>query len=536
LVIALAAVAALTLPARAQPAAMTGPASSPGTPAAPAAPNPLAGGAPFVVARFAFDGHTVFTTAELEAIAAPFVHRPLRFVDLEELRQRLSRAYVERGYVSSGALIGPDALRDGTLTVRIVEGVVGEVRTRGLERLHGEYVAARLTRRGEPLNVQVLQERFRLLLADPLFARVNVRLVPGEALGRAILDVDAERATPYRLAIFANNHQAPAVGSAQAGLEGSVANLTGWGDLLAATLSTSRGADHADASWTMPLAAQRTFAVLHLASGDASVIEEPVSELDIGSRTRTRELTIGHPVLESARRKLVLGLTYGERRNRTTLDGVPFSFVAGESTGSTEVKAWRFFQDLVVRFERRVLALRSTFVAGRNNLVADDLVPDQASTRYRFWLGQAQAAFDVGEAGRQVLVRAQLQASEDRLVPLEQMSLGGRHTVRGYRENTLVRDNGAYVGVEWREPLAPLLGGDATWGAPALIPFIDLGSAHNRGGERKRLASAGLGLKWTWRELDAELFWAGRLERRPVDTQGDLQDHGIHVSLRWRVF
>ena len=58
-----------------------------------------------------------------------------------------------------------------------------------------------------------LQDRFRLLLADPLFQRLNVRLQPGDAPGRALLDVDVTPARSWQVSAFANNHVAPAVGS-----------------------------------------------------------------------------------------------------------------------------------------------------------------------------------------------------------------------------------------------------------------------------------------------------------------------------------
>ena len=57
-----------------------------------------------VVAKaFRFVGNTAIPTAELEAIAKPFLDRPIGNPELEELRLLLSRRYVEAGYVNSGA-------------------------------------------------------------------------------------------------------------------------------------------------------------------------------------------------------------------------------------------------------------------------------------------------------------------------------------------------------------------------------------------------------------------------------------------------
>ena len=110
---------------------------------------PVAGTGPagaddgIVIRRLRVEGHTRLSTAEIEAVAAPFLGRPLRPLDLEELRQRVTRAYVERGYVNSGALLADDTVAGDTLTLRIVEGVVARVHQRGLQGLSERYLPAR---------------------------------------------------------------------------------------------------------------------------------------------------------------------------------------------------------------------------------------------------------------------------------------------------------------------------------------------------------------------------------------------------------
>lgn len=520
--------AALALPATAQPVENRLPALS--LPAPWGGPD---GQDSVVVTRFSFDGHQALSGAELEALAAPYLNRPVRLVDLEELRQRISRAYVERGLVSSGALIPAGAYRDGVLHIRIVEGRVSRLLQKGLGRLDPAYVGSRLIGVGDTLDVQQLQQRFRLLLADPLFERINARLVPDDGLGRTVVDLDIARARPWQLTAFAHNQQAPAVGSAVAGVEGQLFNLSTWGDALAGSLSHSRGGTGYELGWTLPLFARSTTLGARLARAASSVVEEPLAALAIDSRVRTRELSLVHPLIDRAGARLSLGLSRYLRDNRTTLDGEPFSFVAGETTGRTEVRSWRLTQDLVLRADRQVFALRSTFIFGRNNLPAQALLDAQPARDYRLWIGQGQAALTLADDGRQLLLRGQLQRARDHLVPLEQLSVGGRHSVRGYRENQLVRDNGWSMSLEYQHPWA---WGDAPWQRVLLIPFVDAGRAHDRAAPASRLASAGIGLQWRFADLDAELFYARRLEHRTAVAHGDLQDHGIHVSLRWRPF
>ena len=130
--------------------------------------------APRRVERLALEGNRVLPTALLEAVAAPWLGRALDEAEIEQLRQALTRAYVERGYVNSGLLLLAEPDAAGTLRLRAVEGRLAKVRVTGLDGLDERHVLARLAWRPDAvLNMDALRERFQLLLADPLVARAK---------------------------------------------------------------------------------------------------------------------------------------------------------------------------------------------------------------------------------------------------------------------------------------------------------------------------------------------------------------------------
>ncbi|MEN9626843.1 MAG: hypothetical protein RJA10_69 [Pseudomonadota bacterium] len=490
----------------------------------------------FTLTQVQVTGGRSVPASELQALAAPYLNRPLRLLDVEDLRQRLNRELVARGLVNSGVVLAPDAvpaLAGGTLRLQLIEGQVTELRQQGLGGLSPQYLRSRLLRPGETLQLPELQARFAALLADPLVGQLDARLLPGAALGQSTLEVDLKRAPPVQLSLFANNQGAPSVGSTIAGAELRLLGLTGWGDQFTAVLSRNGGGEQHDLAWTLPLAARSTTLQLRGARNRSSVVEEPLASLGIASRVDTQEATLSHPLLDRAAVRVQVGLAWSRRDSRTTLDGEPFSFNPGEADGHTRVHSWRLVQDGTWRDERRVLALRSTFSFGRHGGATDGTVPGQPRRDYRLWLGQAQASLPLGDSASQLLLRGTLQHSGHALVPLEQLGLGGRHTVRGFRENTLVRDRGWAVSAEGQ---FPLLGGDGARRRLQGVGFVDAAEGRNVGGPAQRLASAGLGLRGQFDDWEADLYIARRLERRPIDTHGDLQDHGIHLSVRWRAF
>jgi hemolysin activation/secretion protein len=135
--------------------------------------------------------------------------------------------------------------------------------------------------------------------------------------------------------------------------------------------------------------------------------------------------------------------------------------------------------------------------------------------------------------GAQALLRGFIQTTSDRLVPLERASIGGVATLRGYRENQLVRDEGYAISAEFHYPA---LGRFTAPRVLDVIAFVDHGAARNQDEASERLTSAGLGLNARYRGLSAELYFAKRLERLSDDNGSNLQDKGVHVQIRYDIF
>jgi hemolysin activation/secretion protein len=497
------------------------------------------------IRRIVVEGNTVIPGERIKALVQPRENREVSVAELEELRQALTKVYVDEGYINSGAIIPQDALKNGELRFVIIEGRLDEVRVQGQERLREGYIKNRL--QGDPdrpLNIHDLEDRFQLLLSDPLISRMNGRIVPGASPGHGILDVDVVRARPYRLSLFGDNFRPPSVGAEAFGLTGSVANLTGLGDTLDFTFVTSSGSKRYAGGVTLPLTDYGTLAFFHFDEGDSVVVEAPFQDLDIKSEVHNLEGGISHPLVNTLRQRLNLGVLLAIRENDTSVLGRPFSFVPGVPGGRNQATVWRVFQDYLQRWERHALALRSTFSIGMNGLGATPPNDHYPSSEFFAWLGQAQYAYRVDDAGTQLILRGNAQFADSPLLPLEKIAVGGVSTVRGYRTNTLVRDNGYTLSVELHYPLLDF----ELWNIPSrvdLIPFMDYGEAWNireswnPDDGSDALWAAGVGFNWQFQPVFAEFFYGYAINRpdRPKYQQfDDLQDNGLYFQVRLDVF
>jgi hemolysin activation/secretion protein len=185
-----------------------------------------------------------------------------------------------------------------------------------------------------------------------------------------------------------------------------------------------------------------------------------------------------------------------------------------------------------------VLALRSTFTLARNNAQEIAGLPagtPQPDSHYNIWLGQAQYARRVLENGAQLILIGNLQQTRDRLLPLDRMSIGGVYTVRGYRENQMIRDTGSIVNVEFDYPLVRNPGKGFNL---SLVPFYDYGRGKNQSEAADTLTSMGLLTRMRWEGVSLDFSFAKRLSYPNFvrSNGGNLQDKGINFQLNYNFF
>ena len=217
--------------------------------------------------------------------------------------------------------------------------------------------------------------------------------------------------------------------------------------------------------------------------------------------------------------------------------GQKFALSPGaDENGETRISALRFSQDYTKRTLQDVFALRSQFNVGLdvlNSSVNPDPEPD---SRFFAWRGQGQYVRRLGQNNLLVL-RSDLQLATTNLVPLEQFSLGGIRSVRGYRQDALLTDNGFFTSAEVRFPVYQTPSRESSL---SLVPFFDLGVGWNddsdNNPEDNTLIGLGLGLQWqTGDTFNARLDYGIPL-LDVEDNDNTLQEDGIYFSVNYSPF
>ncbi|WP_413159966.1 ShlB/FhaC/HecB family hemolysin secretion/activation protein [Capilliphycus salinus ALCB114379] len=491
-----------------------------------------------VIERFIFEGNTAFTDEKLAEITQSFLNRPITFSELLQARSAVTDLYVSNGYITSGALIPPQTLEAGAVTIQIVEGEISELNIKGDEKLNSNYVRSRLKPAlSKPLNQNRLLEALQLLQLNPVIATISAELSAGIRPGESILNVDFQTADTFTVRVFSDNSRPPSVGTFRRGVEVLEGNLFGQGDRFDAVYSNTDGSNIVDVSYDFPINSRNGTVGFYLNYTDSQVIESPFEDLEIEANSYTYELRYRQPIIRTPQEELTLGLALSRRETDTSILGVGFPLSRGaENDGETRLSIVRFYQEYVNRGGKQVLAARSQFSLGVGALDATINNNDEPDSRYLAWRGQAQW-LRLLAPDMVLLIRSDIQLSNEELIPLEQIGLGGFETVRGYRQDLLLRDNAAFASVELRYPILRTSDGE---GVLQLTPFVDLGRAWNANPEleidSRTLFSVGLGLRWQYSDrLTLRFDWGIPLS----DTESrerTLQEQGIYFSLDWNLF
>jgi len=518
-----------------------------GDPDAPNTPGGVTSGPEetFVIDGIELAGSTVFTTADFEQVFAEYIGRPITFNELLDLRSVVTQRYVEAGFLTSGAFIPPQTLSEGVVTVQVLEGIIEEIEIVGTRRLNPDYIRSRLGLAAQPpINADTLLAGLQRLQIDPLIETVSADLQAGVKPGTSILLVEVTEADSFDVVFTLDNSRSPNIGSNSRQIALSEGNLFGIGDRINLSYVNTDGSNGLNFDYSIPVSPHNTRVRLEGNIAESRVIGEPFDVLGISSDTFQYAIGVDHPLIETPTEDLTLGfsLLHKESQTRLSIDDIgAFPLSPGaDSNGETRVTALQFTQAWTKRSQRQVFAARSQFNLGldilnasRNENAVDN--PETApDSQFLSWRGQGQWVRLLGKESL-FFLRSDVQIATDSLLSSEQFGLGGQQTVRGYRQDALLRDNGVLLSAEARFPIARF----SEESTLKIAPFLDAGTAWNFDGSQSNnnvLVGTGFGLLWEHGDnLSARIDWGIPLV--DIDSTSDsLQDNGLYFSLRYNLF
>lgn len=491
----------------------------------------------FKLESVTFSGNTVFSNEQLQTLVKPYVGKVIDTLDIQQIKNLITKHYIDNGYLNSGAVIPDQDIQGGILEIKIVEGDLTDVNVSNKGRLRDQYISDRIRLDPhKPFNLYVLQERLYLLQQDPRIKRINADLGPGDKKGESKLNIDITEERPYNFLVQVDNHRPPTIGEFQGTLRFQHLNITGFGDKIDLTYNHTEGLDKAYVNYQWPLTADDKILYAAYELSDSKVVTDEIKNLGVDLENESDTATIGFtmPFHQASTETFNGSVQLDKRYSKSYVDGDGFDYAGtGSVDGVSRITALRLIQNYLKFTPDTVLSFRHILSIGLDALdstLESDNEDGDPDSKFVAWLAQFQIAKQYSAIGVQAIFRTDFQIADDNLMPMEEIAVGGANTVRGYRENQLVRDNGLIASLEVRKSIFQ---SESNQHLIQIAAFSDYGRAwaENDAIETATIYSVGLGMRWQWNRTGAaDLYWGKPLKdvNNPDDS---LQDDGIHFKL-----
>lgn len=404
-----------------------------------------AAGPSFRVRTFQVVGNTVLPDREVMDVLGA-ADRDLSLQDLHRLAGALTQRYRARGYFLAVALVPPQHVVDGRVTIAVNEGRVGRVVVEGNRRYAADYVRrwfAPVLAERVP-TMETLRRCVRGLDALP-DVDARVQLKPGLAPGETDLVVRLSESAPVRTTLEADNLGNRLTGQYHGGAAVEAFSVVMPGDQLTlrglVPFPSARTTPLAQAAYVIPLDQRGTRVALSGGLGEFRAGQE-LASLDLAGSVTTWGVSLG-------RGAWALGLEGKSFANR----------IAGEEYSRDEIRAVRLSWALDWQDGDAASSAYVAWTQGLGPLLGGTRGGDPMASRQGASnaFGRLNADWrQARKAGDCVLVlRATGQWAAAPLLVAEQMPLGGVDTVRGYVQNYALVDSGCTVSAELRAPVSP---------------------------------------------------------------------------------
>lgn len=454
------------------------------------------------VRQIVVTGSTILRSEEITALTKPLENREVTLTELTGVADAITQLYLNRGYISSRAILGDQEIVDGVVQIRVVEGSLEKIEVVGTKRLSA-YIRDRIRLGAStPLNSNKIEDQLRLLRIDPLFSNVEATLQPGTKQGTNILVVKVTEAPNFAPFVNIDNYSPPSVGSERFGGGFSYRNFTGLGDEFTASYyrATTGGSNAFNFAYRLPINPMNGTIQIRYAPSDSKIISSEIASFGIRADSQLYEISYRQPLTRSPREELALSLGFTLQDGQTFLfNNTPFPFGIGpDAEGNSRTRVIKLGQDYVKRDVQGAWAMRSQFNFGLgifDATINSDPIPDG---RFFSWQGQIQRVQQLGRDNL-LIAQADVQFTPDSLLPSQQFVIGGGQLLRGYRQNARTGDNGFRLSVENRIAIQrnrndiPII---------QIAPFIDIGAVWNQDDNPNPLPNqtfligTGLGLIW----------------------------------------
>ena len=383
-----------------------------------------------------FEGVTILGDMELRGIVEPFLNTPMTYEQMLEIGMVVEQYYRKNNYLAR-AVLPPQDLTDGLLTVDVIESVFSKVEIEQEladlpnTQAHVEAIIEAQQRTGEPLNTKSLDRALALANEVPgMNAEGSLR--QGREAGETELLLKLYQGRTRQAELTIDNGGSRATGFMRTLITLNWFNPNDLGDLLNVVAVRTQGSNYARLAYSLPVGTDGWRMGLNVSTMDYEVIVGEQGMVGAVGRAVTKGLEWVYPLLRAPDSSATVTLTADSKKfENTSAQGLLMSdyqskVLAAQVSG--------FYRDLNPGGGTGTYALQLSHgnvnLDGSLNQQTDRSGPQTAGTFNKIRLNASwQQALSTKTSA---FVSYAGQLTDTNLDSSEKMQLGGMNGIRAY--------------------------------------------------------------------------------------------------------
>lgn len=402
----------------------------------------------FKVNEIIFEGNTKVKTASLNTLAESVIGQDIYFEDLLRVAKKITKYYQAKGFLTSYAFIPSQNIKNGVVTICIVESKVDSIDIEGNRWARSWYLKNIIMgknglREGDVFNAGALQGALREINQEDY---IEAQSVVSKNDDKTQLKLDVKDRFPLKFDFAWDDYGRSYTGVQRASFLLGLDNVTGMGDKIYGGTILSSGATGVLAGYSVPISPYGTRLSFDFSNSNIN-LGGPYKFLNVKGKAQSYALRITHPLIENAKTSVVaytgidfVNASTESKLLNSTLSDYNLYVLRSGFHGMTDDQNGRWIGTL--GFDVGLPGATKGEIRGPQG-VFFKLVA--GATRVQRLFGRT-----IG------ILRVNGQYSPNRLYTAEQMQIGGPYTLRGYQPAELIGDYGVTGTAEIRTPIPGL--------------------------------------------------------------------------------
>lgn len=469
------------------------------------------------ITQAAIEGLQRYAETEFARDIAALVGECTPVKAIDDVLRTITNRYIADGFVTSRAVITANELAEGRLKILVVEGVVDQLSSTGRDDARsygaGELAFAFPGLRGNRLNLRDLEQGVDQL-ARLRSADATIDILPAETPGASDVAVTRREIGSWiRPSLSFNNDGSSRTGRLQGTVGLDIDNLLGIADAWSFYYSYTLDGDRRQGSTGYGgfVSIPYGYTTLSLSVGRSSyesILESNGLLFGSGGNSTNGSITVDQLIYRDGKTKLSVSAKLALLDTENTIQQIRLS------TNSYRLVTAEVNTRLQRRLGRWSLYAELGYTRGLDIFGANavDLGPGSPRVTFNKFTGSVSLQNYLDAFGLPFFYSASLSgaAALDPVLPAERFNLGGRYTIRGFRDDGISGQYGAFFRQQLAFGLFTLFKNSAKNNQTqiSLTTGYDAGGVLPRAGnpfERGFLQSSSLGLQVQSRRIQAEL-------------------------------